>query len=154
MSGDVSTIDEEPIGIEAFSSMTELPDDSHLQLAGEDVLYDGLIVEEQLEAHVEIVMEEDAQLPLGLDINKGQRREHTLGFQHSLPQRHVDGVYNIIISPLCIGLREAELFRQIIGDDQVNKGQYLELSMAQRQHGGLVPYTRDCTFYPSFGIGW
>ena len=45
--------------------MTELPDDSHLQLTDEDALYDGLLVEEKLEAQVEAMMEEDAQLPLG-----------------------------------------------------------------------------------------
>lgn len=44
--GDISTIDEEPIGIGASRSMTELPNDNHLQLIDEDVLYDGLSMEE------------------------------------------------------------------------------------------------------------
>lgn len=48
--GDITIVDEELIGIEAPRSMTKLLDDSHLQLTGDDVLYDGLSMEEQLEA--------------------------------------------------------------------------------------------------------
>ena len=53
--------------------MIELSNNSHLQLTSEVVLYDGLSMEEKLEAQVEVVMEEDVQASLGLDIDEGQR---------------------------------------------------------------------------------
>lgn len=55
--------------------MEMIPDIEH----GEDVLYDWLSMEEQLEAHVEPVMEEDAWSSFGVAIDKGQQREHMLG---------------------------------------------------------------------------
>ena len=59
MLGDISTVHEELIGIKASRSMTELPEDSHLQLTEEHVLRVGLSMEEHSKAHVEPVMEED-----------------------------------------------------------------------------------------------
>lgn len=76
MSGDISSIDEKSIGTEASRSMTNFLDASHLQLTSEDVLYDGLSME-KLEAHVETMIEEDAQLSFGLYIDEGQCKEPT-----------------------------------------------------------------------------
>ena len=44
--------------------------------------------------------------------------------------------------------------RHTRGDGQVSRTERHELSMTPRQLGGLVPSPRDCTFDPSFGIGW
>lgn len=71
----------------------------------------GLSMEEQLKAHVEPVMEEDVQPSLGLAIDEGQHRGHTLGFQHSALQMHIGGVYSVINPHICIRLREVELSR-------------------------------------------
>ena len=62
---DSSTVVEELIGTEAPRSMTELPDNSHLQLTGEHIMHIGLSMEEQSKVHVELVMEEDVQPSLG-----------------------------------------------------------------------------------------
>ena len=52
--------------------MTELRDNNHLQLTDEKLLHVGLSMEEQLEAHVEPMMEEDVQPSFGLAIDEGQ----------------------------------------------------------------------------------
>jgi len=95
-------------------------DESHLQLTNEHVLHVGLSREEQLEAHVEPMMEEDMQPSIGLASDEGQHRDHMLGFQHNSLQRHTDRIYNIINPSLRIGLREADLSRHTKGDDQVS----------------------------------
>jgi len=41
-------------------------------------------------------MDEDVQPSFGLAIDEGQRRDHTLGFQHSSVKRHTDGIYNVV----------------------------------------------------------
>jgi len=63
---------------------------------------------EQLQARVESIMDEDVKSSFGLAKDEGKHRDHTLGFQHSSLKRHTDGIYNIVIPPLCIGLREEE----------------------------------------------
>lgn len=92
MLGDISNVDEDPIGTKASRSMTELSDDNHLQLTGQHVLHVGLYMEEQLEAHVEPMMEEDVQPSFGLAIDEGKHRDHTLGFQHSSLQRRTERI--------------------------------------------------------------
>ena len=52
-----------------------------------------------MEAHVESMMDEDVGPSFGLTIDEGKHRDHTLGFQHSLLQRHIDMIYNIISPP-------------------------------------------------------
>jgi len=96
VSRDISTVDEDPTSTEASKSMTVLSDYSHLQLTGEHVLHVGLSTEEQLEAHVEPMMEEDVQPSFGLAIDEGQLRDHTLGSQHNSLQRHIDRIYSVI----------------------------------------------------------
>jgi len=80
---DNSTVVEEMIDTKASRSMMELLDNSHLQLASEHVVCIGLSMEEQSKAPVELVMGEDVQPSLGLAIEEGHHRGHTLGFQHS-----------------------------------------------------------------------
>lgn len=178
--GDISIVDEELIGIEASKSMTELSNNNHLQLTGENVLHNGFSMEKQLEAHVE-PMEEDVQPSFGLAIYEGQHRDHTLVFQHSLLQRRTDRICNIISSSLHNGLREAELFRHARGDDQVSStvGSPLpigeretelpsqiscvdlcrgmrrsELHKAQPLYVAVVLCAGVRAFNPSLGVGW
>lgn len=72
--------DEVPIGTEASRFMTELSEENQLWLTGEDVLHDGLSIEEQLEAHIEVVTEEDVQPSFGLAIDEGQEGSTLLDF--------------------------------------------------------------------------
>lgn len=58
--------------------MTELSNDSHLQLTREHVSHVGFSMEEQLEAHVEPMTEEDVQPSFWLAIDEGQLRDHAL----------------------------------------------------------------------------
>jgi len=57
VSGDISTVDEESIGTKACASMKKPQDESQLQLTGEHILHVWLSMEEQLEAHVDPMME-------------------------------------------------------------------------------------------------
>jgi len=181
VSGDIPTIDEELIGTEASRSMTELSDDSHLQLTGGHVLHVGLSMEEQSEARVESMMDDDVQPSFGLAIDEGQHRDHTLGFQHSLLKRHTNGICSVVSPPLCIGLRKAELSRHTRGDDQVSttigsplpfgeretelpsqiscvdldsEMRQSELHKVQHPHVGVVLCARVHAFDPSLGVGW
>ena len=69
-----------------------------------------------MEAHVEPMVEEDAQTSFGLAIDEGQPRDHTLGFQHNSLQRRTDRIYSVISLPLPIGLREAEISKYSRGN--------------------------------------
>ena len=58
MSGEKSTIVEEPIGIEASRSMTELSNDNQMQLTSEHVLCVGVSMEEGLQPSFGLFLEE------------------------------------------------------------------------------------------------
>jgi len=112
-------------------------------------------MEEQLGAHVEPIVEEDTQPSFGLAIGKGKHREHMLGFQHSLLQRHADGTYSVVSPPLRIGLREAKSPRPIFCVVQASEMRRHELRKVQHsQDGGFVQCTRFQAFDPSLGVGW
>ena len=51
-------------------------------MIGNNVLHVGLYMEENLEAHVEPMMEEDVKPSFGLAIDERTHREHMLGFQN------------------------------------------------------------------------
>lgn len=134
-----------------------------------------------MEAHVKPMMEEDVKPSFGLAFDEGKHRDHTLGFQHSLLQRHNNKIYNVINPPLRIGLREAELSTHIRWDDPVNNTigspfpirdremklpsqiSCVDLDSGMRQsnlHKVQHPHVKVflcagvCAFNPSLAVGW
>lgn len=110
---DISTIDEALIGTKASRSMTKLQDNNHLQLTREHVLHVGLSMEEQFEAHVEPMMEEDEQSSFGQATDLEQIDAQTVSKVAVVPNNgslwaHIDGACNIARLPLHNGERDAE----------------------------------------------
>ena len=106
-----------------------------------------------MEAYAESMMEEDVKPSFGLAMDEGQHRDHKLGFQHSSLRRRTNRIYNIISSPLRIGLRETKLPSQISCVVLDSRTRRSELHRVQHPHVGVAPCVGVHAFDPSLGIG-
>jgi len=158
--GDISTIDEEPIGTEASRSVIDFLDGSYLLLIVEDVMHDQLFMEGRLLVHVDPMVEEDEQPSLEAAIHEeklgASATSRVFMLSNGSPlQVYIDGACSIIWSPPHVGEREFALPRQITWFGHTSKMGRHDLHKVQHlRDGGLIPCMVVCAFDPSLRVGW